>query len=669
MFNTRTIQFRKKPLLAIAGLSICLILWMVLRYHTSMPMEKRVLRTEKGQFMLEGKPFRILSGSIHYFRVVPEYWRDRLLKLKAMGLNTVETYVPWNRHEEVKGQFNFKGILDVVKFIKIAHSLGLYVIVRPGPYICAEWDLGGLPSWLLHDPKMKLRSMYPPFLHAVQKYFKKLLPKLVPLQFSHGGPIIAFQVENEYGSFGDTDLSPDYMAYLKTLMVNEGISELLFTSDGVFQMEQKYFPELPGVLKTANFQRNETVNLNRLKKLQPDKPLMVAEFWPGWFDHWGERHHKMEVDKVVTRVLNILRMGASINLFMFHGGTNFGFMNGANAVQNQFKYQPTVTSYDYDAPLSEAGDVTEKFLALRKVFQKYNSPKDEKQVSLGDYQRREAYEDVEIQHFLELGEFINLFEPVKTENVMSMEGLPINNNGGQGYGFILYQKELDSVPDEIIIHNVSDRAQVFLDFQLVFTIDYMKREEKIQYIDEKELWKVSIKTNLEQLRRKKHDKVQLDILVENMGRVNFLKEMNRQRKGILGDILVDGKKQTGWKTYPMDFKEGFFDKLSTRSEWRKIKEGELPTIPSMYRGTFGVTGEPKDTFLHMKSWTKGVCFVNGHNLGRYWNIGPQETLYLPAPWLRKGENELLIFELEKCEVPDVPFVTEPKNKGKPLLVL
>ncbi|PFX33940.1 Beta-galactosidase-1-like protein 2 [Stylophora pistillata] len=619
-------------------------------------MEKRVLTTERGQFMLEGKPFRILSGSIHYFRVVPEYWRDRLLKLKAMGLNTVETYVPWNRHEEVKGQFNFKGILDVVNFINIAHSLGLYVIVRPGPYICAEWDLGGLPSWLLHDPKMQLRSMYPPYLHAVRTYFKKLLPKLVPLQYSHGGPIIAFQVENEYGSFGDTDLSPDYMAYLKTLMVNEGISELLFTSDGVFQMEQKYFPELPGVLKTANFQSNETTCLNRLKKLQPDKPLMVAEFWPGWFDHWGEQHHKMEADKVVTRVSNILKMGASINLFMFHGGTNFGFMNGANAVKNQFKYQPTVTSYDYDAPLSEAGDITEKFHALRKVFKKYNPPQDDKQVSLGDHQTRATYEDVEMQHFLQLGELIHLFEPVETENVMSMEGLPINNNGGQGYGFILYQKELESVPEEIIIQNVSDRAQVFLDFQLVYTIDAMKREGKVVYIDEKQLWKVSIKTNLEQLRRQKP--------LWYMSHHTII-----YKYGILGDILVDGKKQTGWKTYPMDFKEGFFDKLITRSEWRKIKEGELPTIPSLYRGTFGVTDEPKDTFLYMKSWTKGVCFVNGYNLGRYWNIGPQETLYIPAPWLRKGENELLIFELEKYEVPDVAFVTEPKNKGKPLLVL
>ncbi|KAL9963398.1 hypothetical protein ACROYT_G026908 [Oculina patagonica] len=660
----KTIYFRKKPMLIVVGLSGCLILWMAVQhYNSAVPMERRVLRTEKRQFMLEEKPFRILSGAIHYFRVVPEYWKDRLLKLKAMGLNTVETYVPWNLHEEIKGQFNFKGILDIAGFIKEAQSVGLYVIVRPGPYICAEWDLGGLPSWLLHDPNMNLRSMYRPYLHAVEKYFKKLLPILVPLQYSQAGPIIAFQVENEYGSFGEHELSKEYMAFLKTLMINEGISELLFTSDGIQQMEATYYPELPGVLKTANFQSNETVYLNRLRQLQPDKPLMVAEFWPGWFDHWGEQHHKMEVKKVAQRVSNILRMGASINFYMFHGGTNFGFMNGGNAVKNEFKYKPTVTSYDYDAPLSEAGDITEKFRALKEVIQKYN-PDANKQIVLNDRHKRTTYEDIEMQHVLELADMLPFFTPVETENVMSMEQLPINNKGGQGYGFTLYQKELDSVPEEITIHNVSDRAQVFLDFKPIHTIDAMKLDK--HYIDEKELWKVTIKLEESQIGIEKGSKVQLDILVENMGRVNFLKEMNRQRKGILGDVVIDGKKQTGWKIYPMDFKANFFNRLGRESEWRKIKEGELPSVPSLYRGTFELTEEPKDTFLHMKSWTKGVCFINGHNLGRYWNIGPQETLYLPAPWLNKGDNELLVFELEKCEVPDVAFLTEPKIKGEPV---
>lgn len=615
---------------------------------------------EKQHFILEGKPFRILSGAIHYFRVVPEYWEDRLLKLKAMGLNTVETYVPWNLHEEVKGQLNFKGILDIVHFIKLAQSVGLYVIVRPGPYICAEWDLGGLPSWLLHDSKMELRSMYPPYILAVDRYFNKLLPKLVPLQFSHGGPIIAFQVENEYGSFDKHPLSTEYMAHLKTVMNENGLTELLFTSDGIRHMEADYFPKLPGVLKTANFQNNETIYLNRLKELQPDKPLMVTEFWPGWFDHWGEQHHKMEVDKVVKRVSNILRMGASINFYMFHGGTNFGFMNGANAMKNQFKYQPTVTSYDYDAPLSEAGDITEKFKALKEVIKKYN-PDAYKPVPFKDHHERTTYEDVEMQHALELGDLGPFFgPPVETENIMSMEQIPINNNGGQGYGFILYQTTLESVPKEITIHNISDRAQVFLDYQLIHTIDAMNLKE--QYIDEKQLWKVTIKVE----EREAPSEIQLDILVENMGRVNFLQDINRQRKGILGDVKIDGKKQTDWRMFPMDFKKNFFDKLNEQAEWKKIVERNLPSVPSLYRGIIEITDKPKDTFMHMKSWTKGVVFINGYNLGRYWNIGPQETLYLPSPLLRKGQNEVLIFELDRCEAPDVSFVTEPKIIGAPV---
>jgi len=661
MTMMKTVHIRPKPVLIVLGISVCIVLWMAFQHFKSLPIEKRVLRTEKRQFFLEGKPFRILSGAIHYFRVVPEYWKDRLLKLKAMGLNTVETYVPWNLHEEVKEQFNFDGNLDIVHFIKVAQSVGLFVIIRPGPYICAEWDLGGLPSWLLRDPKMKLRSMYPPYIRAVGNYFNKLLPILAPLQYSRGGPIIAFQVENEYGSFGKHDLSAEYMAHMRDLMMANGLTELLFTSDGIKQMEAEYYPEISGVLKTANFQNNETIYLNRLGELQPDKPLMVAEFWPGWFDHWGEQHHKMEVEKVVKRVSNILKAGASINFYMFHGGTNFGFMNGANHYRDEFRYSPTVTSYDYDAPLSEAGDITEKFKALKTVIAEYN-PDAHAPIPFKDQHERATYEDVEMQHVQQLGDLLPLFgPPVETENVMPMEELPINNDGGQGYGFILYQTELDSAPEEIIVHNVSDRAQVFLDLELIHTIDAMKVDK--QSIDEEELWEVKIRPEGD---RKGSRQIQLDILVENLGRVNFLQHINSQRKGLLGDVQIDGRKQTKWKIYPMDFKKNFFDKLNEQSEWRKITEGNLPSVPSLYKGTFGITGEPKDTFLHMKGWTKGVVFINGHNLGRYWEIGPQETLYLPSPWLRKGVNELLIFELHKCENPDVSFVTEPKIKGDPI---
>ncbi|XP_020600921.1 beta-galactosidase-1-like protein 2 [Orbicella faveolata] len=329
------------------------------------------------------------------------------------------------------------------------------------------------------------------------------------------------------------------------LMINEGISELLFTSDNVWQMEASYYPELPGALKTANFQSDEISNLNRLKKLQ----------------------------------------------------------------------------VDYDAPLSEAGDITEKFQALKEVIEKYN-PDVDKEVSFNENHKRTTY-----------------------------------------------GKDIDNINMKLLMQQVRREqgctwSQVFLDFQLIHTTDSVEQDKS--YIDEKELSKVTIKLQNDQIHNEKGSKIQLDILVENMGRVNFWTFMNKQRKGILGDVLVDGEKQRGWKIYPMDFKGDFFKRISRESDWTKMKEGELPSIPSLYRGTFEVTEEPKDTFLHMKGWTKGVCFINGHNLGRYWQIGPQETLYLPAPWLNKGHNELLVFELEKCEVPDVSFVTEPKLTGEPV---
>lgn len=652
---TRTVYVRPKALFIVFGISMCLILWMTFKGFKKLPMEMRRLRTERDEFFLEGKPFRILSGSIHYFRVVPEYWRDRLIKLKSMGLNTVETYVPWNLHEEVKGHLNLKGILDVVHFIKTAQEVGLYVIIRPGPYICAEWELGGLPSWLLRDPEMKLRSMYPGYIDAVNAYFNKILPIFVPLQFTHGGPIIAFQVENEYGSFGP-NLSALYMLHLKNLFLRNGLEELFFTSDGIRHMKAKYFADLPGVLKTANFQINETRKLADLKQLQPDKPMMVAEFWPGWFDHWGEPHHEMEIEKVVDRVSNILEAGASINFFMFHGGTNFGFMNGANG--NREIYQPTVTSYDYDAPLSEAGDITNKYKALRNVLAKY-SPDARGSLPFDEKHERATYEDVEMEYALPLSHFLLFFgPPVESEAVVPMEQLPINNNCGQSYGFIVYQAELNNVPTEIVIRNISDRAQVFLDFVLIQTIDAMKKDE--HFIDNKKLWEVKIVFNGQ---KKSKETVQLDILVENMGRVNFGLGINKQRKGILGGVKIDGKEHTKWNIYPMEFKPPFFDTLRKQAEWRKIAKESLPSVPALYKGTFDINGKPQDTFLHMKDWTKGVVFINGHNLGRYWKIGPQETMYLPSPWLREGTNELVIFELDKCEAPRVSFVKEARTIG------
>jgi beta-galactosidase len=328
------------------------------------------LTTSSTQFILDGKPFRVLSGAMHYFRVVPEYWRDRLEKMKAFGLNTVETYVAWNLHEPQPNEFHFDGMLNIVKFIGTADEVGLKVIVRPGPYICSEWDFGGLPYWLLKDPNMQVRCAYPPYLAAVDRYFDALLPRLVDLQSTRGGPIIAMQVENEYGSYGNDKV---YLRHLVDGMRAHGIDSFLFTSDGP-RDNCLQGGTLPDVFKTVNFAFDAKEAFAKLREYQPAGPLMVMEFWSGWFDHWGEQHHIMEdgsdsIQRSVDTLDEILSMGASVNFYMFHGGTNFGFMNGANA--DPTPYQPDTTSYDYAAPISESGDLNPRFKAYRETLKKY----------------------------------------------------------------------------------------------------------------------------------------------------------------------------------------------------------------------------------------------------------------------------------------------------------
>lgn len=602
------------------------------------------LKMDNRNFLLDGKPFRILSGAIHYFRVVPEYWKDRLLKLKGMGLNTVETYVPWNLHEEVKGQFKFDGSLNIRAFITLAQRLQLFVIVRPGPYICSEWDFGGLPSWLLHDPEMKPRSMYPPFIKATKQYFKRLLPILEPLQFYKGGPIIAFQVENEYGSFNTDDV--EYMEYLRSLMIGEGIKELLFTSDNYHGL-QKQSLAMPDVLQTINFGGNAWERLKEIKQVQPDKPVLVTEFWDGWFDHWGEEHHTREKESVASSLEEILLLGASFNLYMFHGGTNFGFMNGANSLQ------PTTTSYDYDAPLSEAGDITPKYIAMRDVL-KNHAPKHS--VLRGSFELlrvlknspKMSYGRVRLDQYMSLSELLQFHVPIESDWVMPMEQLPINNNGGQGYGFVLYQTETAQIPREISIDNVLDRAQVMLNSLLVHTYDASLENTRTAEV------KIDDET-AKQLKRP----CKLQILVENMGRSNYGADNGVWRKGISGAVLINAQSHTElrWKIFSLEFKPDVLSRIQRR-KWKALSENQQRG-PALYRGTFTINGKPKDTFLSMTKWTKGVCFINGHNLGRYWERGPQQTLYVPAPWLQKGKNEIIVFELHSFSSAEVSFEDTP----------
>ncbi|XP_034769125.2 beta-galactosidase-1-like protein 2 isoform X2 [Acipenser ruthenus] len=614
--------------LAIGGLILlAVILYRRFNWHDMEPgtLRSRMvgLQADSPEFQLGGEVFRILGGSIHYFRVPREYWRDRLLKMKACGLNTLTTYVPWNLHEPERGTFNFKGNLDLEAYIKLAGELGLWVILRPGPYICAEWDLGGLPSWLYRDPAMQLRSTYKGFTQAVDAFFSQLLPRVVPLQYKKGGPIIAVQVENEYGSFA---VDTEYMPYMKEALLSRGIEELLMTSDNVDGLKKG---NVEGALATINLQKLRDLHLSHLDSSQPQKPKMVMEFWSGWFDTWGDLHHVFTAEDMASVVMEILQKGLSINLYMFHGGTNFGFMNGALEMHS---YKADVTSYDYDAPLSESGDYTAKYLLLREVFSKYHGE------SLPDVPAlfpKMSYDASTVYQYMPLWEALQLAgEPFKSESPVNMENLPVNNGNGQSYGYTLYET---TIPSGGTLHSndkVRDRALVFVDSSFIGVLKYKHLELAVP----------EGKGN-----RK------LSLLVENCGRVNYGKTLNNQRKGLVGDILLNGTPLKNFIIYSLDMKPRFMERLKY-SRWKEVPD--KPAVPGFFRGMLFVDGYPGDTFVKLPGWSKGVVFINGQNLGRYWSIGPQQTLYLPAPWLHTGINEVIVFEEQEAEK-TIHFVNAP----------
>lgn len=566
-------------------------------------------------FIFNGEPIQIISGAIHYFRVVPEYWKDRLLKLKACGLNTVETYVPWNLHEPKPGQFYFEGLADIVRFIKTAGDLGLHVIVRPGPYICAEWEFGGFPAWLLQDSDIRLRCYDTSYLEKVDRYFDELLSRLKPLQCTNGGPIIAMQVENEYGSYGN---DKKYLNYLKEGMIRRGIDVLLFTSDGPMD-EMLQGGTLPDVFKTVNFGSRPEEGFGKLLEYQSDQPLMCMEFWNGWFDHWGAPHHTRDADDAADVLDQMLKAGASVNFYMFHGGTSFGFMNGANYSEG---LAPTVNSYDYDAAVSESGDLTDKYYTYQKVISKYTRIDDS---ILPAPIPKKAYGQVSLDQHAGLFESLyQLSEPIQRTCPESMEKL------GQNYGYILYRSQVSGPRKEnhLLIQDLHDRAMVFLDGKFQGVVER----------NQKEPLKLDIPS----------ETAQLDILVENMGRINYGRRL-KDYKGITEGVYLGTHFLFDWTifTLPMDnLGELVFRNTSSKN------------CPGFFRGTLEID-EPADTFLRTDGWKKGIVFINGFNLGRYWEIGPTKTMYIPAPLLKTGKNEIMIFELEGTENLSVEFVEKP----------
>uniref|UniRef100_A0A8C2ZIH2 Beta-galactosidase n=1 Tax=Cyclopterus lumpus TaxID=8103 RepID=A0A8C2ZIH2_CYCLU len=545
------------------------------------------LRANSSQFTLEGEPFRILGGSIHYFRVPRAYWEDRLLKMKACGLNTLTTYVPWNMHEPERGAFHFEDQLDLEAYLRLAGSLGLWVILRPGPYICAEWDLGGLPSWLLRDPNMKLRTTYPRFTDAVNSFFNQLIKKVVPHQYSEGGPIIAVQVENEYGSYAKDG---QYMPFIKEALLSRGITELLLTSDN-----------------------KEGLKHGGVKGGIPHKPKMVMEYWSGWFDLWGDLHHVYTAEDVVTE---ILKLDMSINLYVFHGGTNFGFMSGASAVGMPAP-KPMVTSYDYDAPLSEAGDYTAKYHLLRNVFSRYHGECWCVCCRVGNPTSSVSLSLSLPSPFISPLKLILL--PLKSERPVNMENLPVNNNNGQSYGYTLYETSITSEGTLNSKNNIRDRALVFVAKHFVGVLDYKTQELSLPDGKGKRI---------------------LSLMVENCGRVNYGNTLDEQRKGLVGDIELNKRPLRDFIIRSLDMKPGFVNRF-TSGHWMSMRQ--RPTFPSFFQARLYVNSPPKDTFIKLPGWSKGVVFINGKNLGRYWSIGPQQTLYVPGPWLHRGDNQVQYF--------------------------
>ena len=572
----------------------------------------------KDCFYLDGAPLQIISGSIHYFRVVPAYWRDRLEKLKALGCNTVETYIPWNLHEPRKGEFRFDGIADVERFIRLAQELGLYVILRPSPYICAEWEWGGLPSWLLAEDGMHVRTSDPRFMAHVADYYKVLLPKLAPLQSHRGGPVILMQVENEYGSYGNDKA---YLRQLRQLILDGGIEVPLITSDGLGQ-DMLDGGTVEGAWPTCNFGSQAERQFQVLRDYAGEGPLMCTEFWIGWFDHWGNAAHATGDLERSSRDLDKLLELGNVNFYMFHGGTSFGFMNGSNYGE---ALMPDVTSYDYDAILTEDGQITEKYRRYQEIIRKY---RDIPEVRLTTDVRRRDYGTLAVREKVGLFSALDqLSAPVESVRPQSMERL------GQDYGYILYRTDLRTQEQiqRLRLLKANDRAQVFVDGIPAATL-----------YDRELLEEASLDVSFRK-------GAQMDILVENMGRVNFGFRLEDQRKGIDQGVVINGKLHDHWLQYPLPLTD--LSRLDFSGVWQ-------PGLPGFYRFTWQVD-EAADTFLDFQGWGKGCAFVNGFNIGRFWDAGPQRRLYIPAPLLKAGENEIILFETEGKTAETIALRDEP----------
>ena len=579
-------------------------------------------------FYLDGQEFKILSGAIHYFRIQPEDWYHSLYNLKALGFNTVETYVPWNMHEPKKGQFDFQGILDIEKFLQIAQDLGLYAIVRPSPFICAEWEFGGMPAWLLTE-HMRIRSSDASYLRAVADYYDELLPRLVPRLLDKGGNILMMQVENEYGSYGE---DKDYLRAIRQMMLDRGLDCPLFTSDGPWRATLKAGTLIEeDLFVTGNFGSKADYNFAQMQEFfdEHDKkwPLMCMEFWDGWFNRWKEPIIKRDPEELAQAVHEVLKQG-SINLYMFHGGTNFGFMNGCSA--RGVTDLPQVTSYDYDALLDEQGNPTPKYFAVQKMMETYY-PEYPQMKPL----TKESFElrDIALSEKVSLFETLpDLAQPVESLYPVKMEDL------GQSYGYLLYRTESswDADEEKIRVIDGRDRMQLFMDGKLMATQYQTEIGQDIFVAGEK---------------KATH---RIDVLMENMGRVNYGHKFlaDTQRKGIRTGVCKDLHFLLNWQQYPLSFENT--ENIDFSKGWQQEQ-------PAFYAFDFEMKAL-KDTYLDLSGFGKGLAFVNGVNIGRFWNVGPTLSLYIPHSLLKEGHNRIIIFETEGEYEESINLVNQPTFK-------
>ena len=562
---------------------------------------------DKTEFLLDSKPYQIISGEMHPARIPAQYWRHRIQMAKAMGCNTIAAYIFWNYHESEPGNFDFQtDNHNIAQFIKIVQEEGLYLILRPGPYVCAEWDFGGLPSYLLKIPDIKVRCMDPRYIEAMDRYIKELAVQVKDLQITKGGPIVMVQVENEYGSYGN---DKRYTSWIREMWKSNGIDVPFYTADGAtpFMLEAG---SLPGAAIGLDPGTSEG-DFAQATKSNPNVPSFCSELYPGWLTHWGEKWQRPDTATLLKDVRWLMDHKKSFNFYVIHGGTNFGYWAGANAF-SPTQYQPDVTSYDYDAPINEMGQATPKFYALRNLLSKYRNSA-EKLAPVPA-----PITAIEIPA-INLRASASVWDNLPTSNY-SPQPKPMEMFGQKG-GFILYRTNLiGHKKGKLLITELHDYATVFVDGKFIGKLDRGKGENSIE------------------LPPSNSANPQLDIFVEGMGRINFAEYMI-DRKGITERVSLNGMTLMNWQIFNLPFDESYLNQLKYSDS--------APTLPgNFFKGEFDLitTG---DTYLDVTQWEKGVVWVNGHDLGRYWNVGPQKQLYCPAPWLKKGKNEVVIFDLHQ----------------------